>query len=87
MTEISEEKLHEFIYSMDEKNQDKIEELGFSLLVYQKMRGDIQLPVEDFLKIKKLLIEYYYNDDKDLAIWCLLVSGYLCKYNQYDDVM
>ncbi len=88
MLEINEEKLHEFMQNMDENDQDEIEELGFSLLVYQKMRGDIQLPVEDFLKMKELFVKHYYsNNSRELSEWCLLVSGYLVKYNQYDAVM
>lgn len=73
---------------MDENNQEEIEELGFSLLVYQKMRGDIQLPAEDFLKMKKLFVERYYcRNSRDFSEWCLLVSGYLVRYNKYDDAM
>lgn len=88
MMEINQEKLHEFMQNIDENDQDKIEELGFSLLVYQKMRGNIQLPVEDFLKMKELFVKHYYsNSSRELSEWCLLVSGYLVKYNQYDAVM
>lgn len=88
MMEINEEKLHEFMYSMDEDDQDSIEKLGFSLLMYQKMKGDIRLPVEDFLKMKELFEKYYYSrKSRDFSEWCLLVSGYLVKYNQYDAVM
>ena len=88
MMEISEEKLHEFIYNIDEKDQDKIEELGISLWIYHNMRGDIQLPVEDFLKIKELFTEHYCGiKNRDFSEWCLLVSGYLIRYKKYDDVM
>ena len=88
MMEINEEKLHEFIYSMDKNNQEQIEELGLGLLMYQKMQGDIQLPVEDFLKMKELFVKHYYsNNSRELSEWCLLVSGYLVKYNRSDAVM
>ncbi|MCR5834940.1 MAG: hypothetical protein K6G88_00355 [Lachnospiraceae bacterium] len=90
MVVINEEKIQEFVENIDENDYMQVENLGFSLMVYQKMRGNIDLPAETFIKIKDILVNYYnhnINTARDFAEYCLVVTGYLIKYNRYEEVL
>ncbi len=85
MREINETKIHELLQNMDENNQKEIEELGASIL---KTQGNMDLSVDDYLKMKCLFEKNYYSREcKDFPLWCLVVSGYLIKYQEYGTAM
>ena len=87
MREISNQKLHEFLETINKEDQDQIEELFFSLWSLHKMQGNIELPLEDFQKMKKLLLEEYWKENKDTIEWSLLLSGYFTRYHKYDEAL
>ena len=47
--------------------------------------GSIELPLEDFKQMRILLLEKYKKKNRDYTEWCLLLSGYLIKENEYDE--
>lgn len=68
------------------EGDEQIEDLFFRLSILHKMhRGNIELSLEDFKKMKISLLEKYKGRSRDYVDWCLLVSGYLIKEKEYDD--
>lgn len=81
---INEENLHSYLEKAD--GDEKIERLFFSLWTLHNMHGgNIELSLEDFKKLKILLLEKYKGRSRDYVEWCLLVSEYLIKEHEYDD--
>lgn len=81
---INEKSLHIYLENVD--GDEQIEKLFFLLWSLHKIHGgNVELSIEDFKKMKTLLLEKYKNESRDYVEWCLLLSGHLIKEHEYDD--